>query len=88
MSLSLPYVDTLLTLPPRHLVQQVGRWRQGRCTVNVGTNNLRHRLLTYSRQTLSQTRCVISRDAGYTRADATNNRFCCLFFARGRCPYG
>ncbi|WOO80267.1 Pre-mRNA-splicing factor CWC2 [Vanrija pseudolonga] len=39
-------------------------------------------------QTLSQTRCVITRDAGYTRADATGNRFCCLFFARGRCPYG
>ncbi|ODO05438.1 pre-mRNA-splicing factor CWC2 [Cryptococcus wingfieldii CBS 7118] len=36
----------------------------------------------------SQTRCVISRDSGYTRADATGNKFCCLFFARGCCPYG
>ncbi|ORY28174.1 putative nuclear mRNA splicing, via spliceosome-related protein [Naematelia encephala] len=39
-------------------------------------------------KTLSQSRCVISRDAGYTRADATGNKFCCLFFARGCCPYG
>jgi len=39
-------------------------------------------------KTLSQSRCVIARDAGYTRADATNNRFTCLFFARGCCPYG
>ncbi|ADV24154.1 pre-mRNA-splicing factor CWC2 [Cryptococcus gattii E566] len=36
----------------------------------------------------SQTRCIISRDAGYTRADATGNKYCCLFFARGCCPYG
>ncbi|KAL7418293.1 Pre-mRNA-splicing factor [Cryptotrichosporon argae] len=41
-----------------------------------------------SNKTLAQSRCVISRDAGYTRADATGNRFCCLFFARGCCPYG
>ncbi|GMK57605.1 hypothetical protein CspeluHIS016_0404390 [Cutaneotrichosporon spelunceum] len=39
-------------------------------------------------QTLSQTRCVIARDEGYTRADTTGNRFCCVFFARGCCPYG
>ncbi|WVQ84889.1 pre-mRNA-splicing factor CWC2 [Cryptococcus sp. DSM 104549] len=36
----------------------------------------------------SQTRCIIIRDAGYTRADATGNKYCCLFFARGCCPYG
>ncbi|WVN84886.1 pre-mRNA-splicing factor CWC2 [Cryptococcus depauperatus CBS 7841] len=36
----------------------------------------------------SQTRCIIARDAGYTRADATGNKYCCLFFARGCCPYG
>jgi hypothetical protein len=28
------------------------------------------------------------RDAGYTRADATAVKYCCLFFARGCCPYG
>ncbi|ORX40740.1 putative nuclear mRNA splicing, via spliceosome-related protein [Kockovaella imperatae] len=39
-------------------------------------------------KTLSQSRCVIVRDAGYTRADATGNKYCCLFFARGCCPYG
>ncbi|WWC71836.1 pre-mRNA-splicing factor CWC2 [Kwoniella pini CBS 10737] len=39
-------------------------------------------------KTLSQTRCIITRDAGYTRADATGNKYCCLFFARGCCPYG
>ncbi|OCF61099.1 pre-mRNA-splicing factor CWC2 [Kwoniella mangroviensis CBS 10435] len=39
-------------------------------------------------KTLSQTRCIIARDAGYTRADATGNKYCCLFFARGCCPYG
>ncbi|EIW71835.1 hypothetical protein TREMEDRAFT_28366 [Tremella mesenterica DSM 1558] len=39
-------------------------------------------------KTLSQSRCILIRDAGYTRADATGNKFCCLFFARGCCPYG
>lgn len=45
-------------------------------------------VLKPSSQVLSQTRCVIMRDAGYTRADMTNNKYCCLFFARGCCPYG
>ena len=36
----------------------------------------------------SQTRCNIKRDAGLTRADTTGNKYCCLFFARGCCPYG
>lgn len=31
---------------------------------------------------------VISTDAGYTRGDGGNNAYCCLFFARGCCPYG
>ncbi|WRT70396.1 pre-mRNA-splicing factor CWC2 [Kwoniella shivajii] len=39
-------------------------------------------------KTKAQTRCIIIRDAGYTRADATGNKYCCLFFARGYCPYG
>ncbi|WWC64394.1 pre-mRNA-splicing factor CWC2 [Kwoniella dejecticola CBS 10117] len=39
-------------------------------------------------KTKAQTRCIIARDAGYTRADATANKYCCLFFARGYCPYG
>ncbi|PLW25250.1 hypothetical protein PCANC_22977 [Puccinia coronata f. sp. avenae] len=36
----------------------------------------------------SQTRCRIATDAGYTRADGGNNAYCCLYFARGCCPYG
>ncbi|WVR07818.1 pre-mRNA-splicing factor CWC2 [Kwoniella sp. DSM 27419] len=39
-------------------------------------------------KTHAQSRCIIARDAGYTRADATGNKYCCLFFARGYCPYG
>lgn len=36
----------------------------------------------------SQTRCTIKRDQGLTRANTTGIRYCCLFFARGCCPYG
>lgn len=36
----------------------------------------------------SQTRCNIKRDSGLTRANTTGMRYCCLFFARGCCPYG
>ncbi|OSD06657.1 hypothetical protein PYCCODRAFT_1431675 [Trametes coccinea BRFM310] len=42
----------------------------------------------YSNKTKSQTRCNIKRDAGLTRANTTGNKYCCLFFARGCCPYG
>ncbi|KAI0312101.1 hypothetical protein OF83DRAFT_1166101 [Amylostereum chailletii] len=43
---------------------------------------------SYSNKTKSQTRCNIKRDAGLTRANTTGIRYCCLFFARGCCPYG
>ncbi|KAH9847662.1 hypothetical protein C2E23DRAFT_847552 [Lenzites betulinus] len=43
---------------------------------------------SYSNKTKSQTRCNIKRDAGMTRANTTGNKYCCLFFARGCCPYG
>ncbi|KAI0663858.1 hypothetical protein C8Q70DRAFT_953236 [Cubamyces menziesii] len=43
---------------------------------------------SYSNKTKSQTRCNIKRDAGLTRANTTGNKYCCLFFARGCCPYG
>ncbi|KAI0649030.1 hypothetical protein C8Q79DRAFT_903689 [Trametes meyenii] len=43
---------------------------------------------SYSNKTKSQTRCSIKRDAGLTRANTTGNKYCCLFFARGCCPYG
>ncbi|KAI0067234.1 hypothetical protein BV25DRAFT_1819542 [Artomyces pyxidatus] len=43
---------------------------------------------SYSNKTKSQTRCNIKRDAGLTRANTTGMRYCCLFFARGCCPYG
>ncbi|KAF8340331.1 uncharacterized protein EI90DRAFT_2966142 [Cantharellus anzutake] len=42
----------------------------------------------YSNKTKSQTRCNIRRDSGLTRADASGVKYCCLFFARGCCPYG
>ncbi|KAB5593970.1 Pre-mRNA-splicing factor [Ceratobasidium theobromae] len=43
---------------------------------------------SYSNKVKSQTRCNIKRDAGYTRANTTGVKYCCLFFARGSCPYG
>ncbi|KLO15234.1 hypothetical protein SCHPADRAFT_920307 [Schizopora paradoxa] len=43
---------------------------------------------SYSNKTKSQTRCNIKKDQGLTRANATGIRYCCLFFARGCCPYG
>ncbi|KAH8112656.1 hypothetical protein DFH11DRAFT_1511489 [Phellopilus nigrolimitatus] len=43
---------------------------------------------SYSNKTKSQTRCSIKRDQGLTRANTTGIRYCCLFFARGCCPYG
>lgn len=46
------------------------------------------RLLTVRSKVHSQSRCIIMRDAGYTRADAMGVKFCCLFFARGCCPLG
>ncbi|KAI5998862.1 hypothetical protein EDD15DRAFT_2386674 [Pisolithus albus] len=42
----------------------------------------------YSNKVKSQTRCNIKKDSGLTRANTTGNRYCCLFFARGCCPYG
>ncbi|KAE9396056.1 pre-mRNA-splicing factor CWC2 [Gymnopus androsaceus JB14] len=43
---------------------------------------------SYSNKTKSQTRCNIKLDSGLTRANTTGMRYCCLFFARGCCPYG
>ncbi|OCH88568.1 hypothetical protein OBBRIDRAFT_820128 [Obba rivulosa] len=43
---------------------------------------------SYSNKVKSQTRCNIRRDAGLTRANTTGMKYCCLFFARGCCPYG
>ncbi|KAF9506453.1 hypothetical protein BS47DRAFT_1378123 [Hydnum rufescens UP504] len=43
---------------------------------------------SYSNKEKSQTRCNINRDTGFTRADAAGVKYCCLFFARGCCPYG
>lgn len=36
----------------------------------------------------SQTRCNIKSDSGLTRANQTGVKYCCLFYARGCCPYG
>lgn len=83
---------------PRCLVQQVG-WRRQRGRFSK-VSRLRStgveskfvsrgtKLTLCLSKTLSQSRCVISRDAGYTRADASGEKYCCLFFARGCCPYG
>jgi hypothetical protein len=43
---------------------------------------------SYSNKTKSQTRCNIRKDAGLTRANTTGIKYCCIFFARGCCPYG
>ncbi|KIL58202.1 hypothetical protein M378DRAFT_170848 [Amanita muscaria Koide BX008] len=42
----------------------------------------------YSNKVKSQTRCHVRTDTGLTRADITGMKYCCLFFARGCCPYG
>lgn len=42
----------------------------------------------YLSKTAAKSRCNISRDSGYTRADKTPGSFFCLFFARGTCPKG
>ncbi|MBW0490318.1 hypothetical protein O181_030033 [Austropuccinia psidii MF-1] len=43
---------------------------------------------SYNQKEKAQTRCRIATDAGYTKADGGNNPYCCLYFARGCCPYG
>ncbi|EIW84378.1 hypothetical protein CONPUDRAFT_49707 [Coniophora puteana RWD-64-598 SS2] len=43
---------------------------------------------SYSNKVKSQTRCQIRKDSGLTRANTTGNKYTCLFFARGCCPYG
>ncbi|XP_006459554.1 hypothetical protein AGABI2DRAFT_177459 [Agaricus bisporus var. bisporus H97] len=42
----------------------------------------------YSNKTKSQSRCQIKLDSGLTRANTTGNKYTCLFFSRGCCPYG
>lgn len=44
--------------------------------------------LLFCSKVKSQTRCNIKRDSGLTRANTTGMKYCCLFFARGCCPYG
>lgn len=41
-----------------------------------------------SSKTKSQSRCQIKLDSGLTRANTTGNKYTCLFFSRGCCPYG
>ncbi|PVF99747.1 hypothetical protein CPB86DRAFT_730801 [Serendipita vermifera] len=43
---------------------------------------------SYSNKVKSQTRCNARKDSGWTRADKTGMKYCCLYFARGCCPYG
>ena len=42
----------------------------------------------YLSKTAAPSRCNISKDSGYTRADKTPGSYFCLFFARGICPKG
>ncbi|KAG8922527.1 Pre-mRNA-splicing factor [Tulasnella sp. 417] len=42
----------------------------------------------YSNKVHAARRCSIRKDGGYTRADTSGTKYCCLFFARGQCPYG
>ena len=44
--------------------------------------------LTSTSKVKSQSRCHIREDTGLTRANMTGMKYCCLFFARGCCPYG
>ena len=44
--------------------------------------------LTSTSKVKSQSRCHIREDVGLTRANMTGMKYCCLFFARGCCPYG
>lgn len=46
------------------------------------------RIVIQSIKVKAQTRCNVKKDSGYTRANTTGIRYCCLFFARGCCPYG
>ncbi|GAA5856293.1 hypothetical protein JCM9279_006411, partial [Rhodotorula babjevae] len=39
-------------------------------------------------QEKAKTRVDIKKDAGYTRADGSGNKYICLYFARGCCPKG
>ena len=42
----------------------------------------------YLSKTAAPSRCNVSKDSGYTRADKTPGSYFCLFFARGLCPKG
>ena len=42
----------------------------------------------YLSKTAAPSRCNISKDSGYTRADKIPGSYFCLFFARGLCPKG
>ncbi|KAL5342917.1 hypothetical protein BJX70DRAFT_394356 [Aspergillus crustosus] len=42
----------------------------------------------YLSKTAAVSRCNISKDSGYTRADKVTGSYFCLFFARGICPKG
>ncbi|KAL5043929.1 Pre-mRNA-splicing factor cwc2 [Aspergillus fruticulosus] len=42
----------------------------------------------YLSKTAAPSRCNITRDSGYTRADKVPGSYFCLFFARGICPKG
>ncbi|KAL3144853.1 hypothetical protein ABBQ38_001957 [Trebouxia sp. C0009 RCD-2024] len=37
---------------------------------------------------VSQYRCVVSRDAGWTRGESARSSYCCMYFARGICHKG
>jgi len=39
-------------------------------------------------QEKAKTRVDVKKDAGYTRADGSGNKYICLYFARGCCPKG
>jgi hypothetical protein len=41
-------------------------------------------------RSLAESRCIIATDAGFTKADkhSNNDKYFCLFFARGNCAYG
>ena len=60
------------------------------CTLDIWYNKWAggDREDNYSNKVKSQSRCQIRKDTGLTRANMTGMKYCCLFFARGCCPYG
>ncbi|KAI0783912.1 hypothetical protein BC629DRAFT_1518078 [Irpex lacteus] len=70
------------------VVTETQKLKPARKQVKPGESGKEYRDREDSYSIKSQTRCNIKKDAGLTRANTTGVKYCCLFFARGCCPYG